>query len=203
MPNQSVDSTRWAGAHLASHFDVLQKEMNRLAAHKEAILRLVNDAIDQIPEVRPSDLPPTELIPDVPEWHGFEHGLWRIGEEIRQVLNKEPKLRNDHELYSKFFEIARNRAGIRGRQSWVLLFAYKSCASWATELAKLLPDPDIDGHVILAIYKMKAPGFSGTILPYNHSGVAWIRKEAKRYLEFDHPQNRPAEEQNKSGEGTA
>jgi hypothetical protein len=43
------------------------------------------------------------------------------------------------------------------------------------------------GHVILALYKMKASGFSEEVLPYQESKVAWIRKEAERYLEFDRP----------------
>ena len=161
--------------------------------HKETIRRQIGEAIGHIPDVRPSDLPPTELIPDVPEWHGFEHELWRIGEKIRHVMNERTALRKDHDIYSKFLEIARNRAGMRGRQSWILLFAYKPCGSWATELANLLPDPDIDGHVISAIYKMKARGFSDEILPFKDSDVTWIRNEAKRYLEFDQSQNKRPE----------
>jgi hypothetical protein len=79
---------------------------------------------------------------------------------------------------------------MRGRQSWVLLFAYKPCASWAAELVKLLPDPDIEGHVVSALDKIKAPGFSEQISPYQDSKLTWIRKKAKRYLEFDQTQNK-------------
>jgi hypothetical protein len=81
--------------------------------------------------------------------------------------------------------LAKNRAGMRGRQSWILLFAYKTCAGWALDLASLLPDPDIDGHVVSALHKMKAPGFSDRVLPFRDSEITWIRKEATRYLEFD------------------
>ena len=38
---------------------------------------------------------------------------------------------------------------------------------------------------------IKAPGFSKEVLPYQDSKVTWIRKEAKRYLEFDQTQNKP------------
>ena len=122
-------------------------------------MRLVDEATAHVPDSLPADLPPTELIPDVPEWHGFEHELWRIGEEVRHVINEKAALRKDQEIYARFLEIVQNRSGMRGRQSWVLLFAYKPCESWATKIARLLPDPDIEGHVISALYKMKAQGF--------------------------------------------
>ena len=165
--------------------------MPALTKHKEAVMRLVKEATEHIPDSRPADLSPTELIPEVPEWHGFEHELWRIGEEVRRVINEKTALRKHHEIYARFLEIAQNRSGMRGRQSWILLFAYKPCGSWAREIARLIPDPDIEGHVISVIYKMKAPGFSKEVLPYQDSKVTWIRKEAKRYLEFDQTQNKP------------
>jgi hypothetical protein len=71
-----------------------------------------------------------------------------------------------------------------------LLFAYKPCASWAAEIAGLLPDTDIEGYVISALCKMKAPGFSEDIRPYQDSEITWIRKKAKHYLEFDESQNK-------------
>ncbi len=114
----------------------------------------VHDALTHIPDTRPNDLPPKQF-PGVPEMYGFEHELWRLGEEVRQVINQKTSLRRNRELYSSFLEIARNRAGMRGRQSWILLFAYKSCDAWAGEIAALLPDSDVDGHVISALYKMK------------------------------------------------
>ena len=104
---------------------------------------------------------------------------------MRNIINEKVGLRNDRDLYSQFLQIVEVRAGMRGRQSWILLFAYKSCRSWAPELASLLPDPDIDGHVISALYKMKASGFSDKVLPFRDSAITWIRKEAARYLEFD------------------
>lgn len=78
---------------------------------------------------------------------------------------------------------------MRGRQSWVFLFAYKPCALWDSKIAEMLPDPDIEGHVISAVYKMRASGFSDEILPYRGSGVTWVRKAANRYLEFDQSKN--------------
>jgi hypothetical protein len=123
--------------------------------------------------------------PDVPQWHRAEHSLWAIGEQIRHALNSQPKLRSDRSLYAEFLAIVQNRHAMRGRQSFVLLFAYRPCIAWAHDLASLLPDSDIDGQIISALYKMRAPGFSATVAPFLSSSATWIRKEARRYMTFD------------------
>jgi hypothetical protein len=95
------------------------------------------------------------------------------------------KLRGDHSLYAKFLTIVQNRHAMRGRQSFVLLFAYRPCVAWATDLASLLPDSDIDGQIIFALCKMRASGFSATVAPFLSSSATWIRKAARRYMSFD------------------
>jgi len=123
--------------------------------------------------------------PDVPQWHQFEHSLWSIGEQIRQAINSQPKLRSDRALYSEILKIVQSRNALRGRQSFVLLFAYRTCISWAHDLASLIPDSDIDGQIISALYKMRASGFSAIVAPFLSSSATWIRKEARRYMSFD------------------
>ncbi len=152
---------------------------------REAIERRILIASQLMPNSRPVDLPPTDTIPDVPAWHDYEHQLWRLGEEVRQLLIKQPTLRKDELLCSSIFEIAANRTGMRGRQSWVSLFGCKPCSDWALKIAGLLPDPDIDGHIISTLNKMKSPHFTDKILPYRESRTTWVRKEAARYLEWD------------------
>lgn len=146
---------------------------------------LLAEARSLVPEIIPPALPPIDGCPDVSQWHQFEHSLWSIGEQIRQAINSQARLRSDRELYAAFLAIVQNRHGMRGRQSFVLLFAYKPCIAWARDLASLIPDPDIDGHIISALYKMRASGFSRAVAPFLSSSVTWIRKEARRYLSFD------------------
>lgn len=152
---------------------------------REAIEQRILKAYQLMPNARPADLSPTDTIPDVPAWHDYEHKLWRLGEEVRQLLGKQPNLRKDESLCSSIFGIVANRAGMRGRQSWVSLFGCKPCSNWALKITGLLPDPDIDGHVISTLNKMKAPRFTEKILPYRDSRTAWVRKEASRYLDWD------------------
>jgi hypothetical protein len=124
---------------------------------------LLAQAKSLVPDGPSVPLPPMDGFPDIPQWHHFEHSLWSIGEQIRQALNSQPKLRGDHSLYA----------------------AYRPCVAWATDLASLLPDSEIDGHIISALYKMRAPGFSATVAPFLSSTAIWIRKEARRYMSFD------------------
>lgn len=138
-----------------------------------------------MPEIRPAQLPPTNGSPDVPQWHQFEHSIWSIGEQIRHAINSQPRLRSDRALYAEILSIVQHRNGMRGRQSFVLLFAYRPCIAWANDLASLIPDPDIDGQIISALYKMRASGLSATVAPFLSSSDPWIRKEARRYMSFD------------------
>ena len=159
--------------------------MSQADIARREIENLINQVFALLPAKRPAPLPPMKDFPSVPQWQSFEHTLWGLGEKVRHVLNAQPKLRCDNILYSRFFEIASDRRGMRGRQSFVLLFAYKPCINWAHRLTTLLPDSDIEGHVIAALYKMRAKGFSDIVAPYEESRVTWIRKEAIRYLNFD------------------
>lgn len=146
---------------------------------------LLAQAKSLVPGSPLAPLPPMDHFPDVPQWHRFEHSLWTIGEQIRHILNSQPKLRSDRALYAEFLAIIQTRHAMRGRQSFVLLFAFRPCVAWASNLASLLPDSDIDGHAISALYKMRASGFSAAVAPFLSSRATWIRKEARRYMTFD------------------
>ena len=152
---------------------------------RSAVEGLLAQAKSLLPAGPSAPLPPMDGFPDVPQWHRAEHSLWAIGEQIRHALNSQPKLRSDRSLYAEFLTIVQNRHAMRGRQSFVLLFAYRPCIAWAHDLASLLPDSDIDGQIISALYKMRAPGFSATVAPFLSSSATWIRKEARTYMTFD------------------
>ncbi len=157
----------------------------KLPDPKKEVEALLIQAEQTIPREDTLNLPPIQGYPHVPQWHPFELELWKIGEQIRQVINSATVLRKDHDLYSRFFKIASDQRGKRGRQSFILLFWYKPCAPWAEKMAGLLGDTDIDGHIISALYKMKARGFSSRVEPYIAVKTTWIRNEAKRYIRFD------------------
>jgi len=146
---------------------------------------LIAEARSLVPTVASAPLPPIDGFRDVPQWHQFEHSLWSIGEQIRHAINAQPRLRSDRALFAEFLTVVQHHHAMRGRQSFVLLLAYRPCVVWARDFASLLPDADIDGHVISALYKMRASGFSRDVAPFLSSSTTWIRKEARRYLSFD------------------
>jgi hypothetical protein len=146
---------------------------------------LLAEARSAVSAVAPASRPPLQDLTEGPRWNQFELTLWSIGEQIRHAINSQPRLRSDPTLYVQFLSVAQDRRGMRGRQSFVLLFAYRPCVRWAQDLATLIPDPDIDGHIISVLYKMRACGFSRVVGPFASSSTTWIRKEARRYLSFD------------------
>ena len=130
-------------------------------------------------------LPPKKELLGAPDWREFERRLWKLGEDIRQFLMRTPRLRNDKELQAKLLSIACDRRALRGRQSFIMLFASKIFNEHANKIASQLGDPSVDGQVIYTLYRMRAKGFSEKIWPYTKHDKTWIRKEAKRYIVWD------------------
>jgi hypothetical protein len=148
---------------------------------RQRILELVRIAEALIPLENLPELPPGPLTSGQPDFYPFEIQIWDIGESIRQLINEQPKLRGDRELLSEFLRIARDPRGKRGRQSFVLLFAYKPCTPFASLLIDEIEDPNVCGQVIYALHKMKVPGFVGRIQLFTSHKETWIRNKAKQY----------------------
>lgn len=152
---------------------------------KGEVERLVEGARRLIPGGLLAPLPPDESLGGVPGWREFEHLVWKIGEEIRQLLLTAPRLRANRELQIQFVEIVCDRRAHRGRQSFVMLLGYRSCEEHAKRLAEHLDDPFVDGHVIGTIYKMRAAGHSDSVRALLKDKMTWVCNEAKRYLAWD------------------
>jgi hypothetical protein len=127
------------------------------------------------------DLPPGKLTQGAPEWYPFEYAIWELGDRVRRVLDQCTKLRGDRSLCEQFVEVVNDRRGKRGRQPFVLLFGYKRCAPFASQLAEVIDDWQVSGHVIDSLIKMQAPGFADIVRPFQSSEFAWIRAKAKTY----------------------
>ena len=145
------------------------------------IKTLVADAEAAVPSTPKPDLPPGQYTQGAPEWHSFEHTIWAIGEDIRQLLLKKKSLRNDDDLQSTFAAISVNRNAKRGRQSFIMLLGYTSCQQYSYSIASQLDDPDVTGHVISTLLKMQAPDFVQEISKFLDHDISWIRRKAKAY----------------------
>ena len=77
-----------------------------------------------IPENDLPDLPYMELAPTVHDWYDFEHELWEIGENIRQLILTEKKDLSSEQA-DQVCKICENVKAKRGRQNFVMLLGKK------------------------------------------------------------------------------
>jgi hypothetical protein len=152
---------------------------------RTTVLETVKKAAASIPDRQVPRQPPSAELSGEPAWQPFEHVVWDAGEAIRQLLVRCPALRRDPEVQEGFLRIATDRRAHRGRQSFIMLLGFKACAQHATRLVQELADPNVDGHVIWALNRMKVPDFSRRIEPFMTHEKAWIRKEATRYVAWN------------------
>ena len=157
---------------------------------KHEVEKLIKAARTLVPDTVLAPLPLDECL-GVPAWRDFEHQVWAIGEQIRQLFLKAPRLRADRALQEQIVDIACDRRAHRGRQSFVMLLGYRSCVEHAGRLVGQLDDEFVHGHVVDAIYKMRAQGYSDQVQPLLDDKGAWIRNVANRYLNWEEASNKP------------
>jgi hypothetical protein len=150
---------------------------------EEEILVACEQAIRLAPAEFPPTLPPSKELLGAPEWYPFEHQAWPIGDRVRQAFSKNPSLRKREVLLSKVAEVATCRNLRRGRQSFVMALGFVSARHYAQHLAAFLDDPDVDGHVLRTLFKMRASGFAREANLLLHSDKSWKRRWAKKYLD--------------------
>ncbi len=144
--------------------------------------RLLKKAEEKIPDTELPDLPYMKEAPDVHDWYMFEHEIWNIGEEIRQLTVKYKK-KFTVEQIGRIIGIFLDIKAKRGRQSFVMLLGKKAYNEYSEVLIPILCDGDVDGQVIYTLYKMQAGQYVDLIKPFTEHKRSWIRNEAKRYIQ--------------------
>ena len=144
--------------------------------------KLIEQAEKLIPKTLEPDLPATKLIPNVPEWYGFEYKIWKLGDDLRLLIKANPTLQKEDEIFQRILKVCTNRNAKRGRQSFIMLLGAKRFSIFATDLITQIDDENVDGHVISTIQKMHAAGFENQVKPFIEHEHAWIRNAAKKYL---------------------
>ena len=129
------------------------------------------------------DLAALDGFPNMPRWHEYETKIWEIGEQIRQILNENTKLRKDHQLQDAYLGVIKNKRSKRGRQSFFFLVSYKSCNRCSETVVSQLIDDKVVGHAISALRKMSNGNYTDQVNPFVDHPVTWIRNEAKKYIE--------------------
>jgi hypothetical protein len=157
--------------------------VTKLYETPEAIIAACLSAMALAPPIFPMDLPPDPLASDVPAWHKFENSAWAIGETIRQSLKARPNLKRDPAVLHAIIEVIKNRNLRRGRESFVMLLGFTGAAKHAATVAGFAGDPDVCGHVVDTLLKMRVPGYIAQVSELTSHKRAWIRRLAKKYVE--------------------
>ena len=143
---------------------------------------LIKKTVEKIPDTELPDLPYMKEAPDVHEWYIFEHEIWDIGEEIRQLVVKHKKKFTEEQI-TRIISICLDKRVKRGRQSFVMLLGKKVYSDFSKSIISLLNDEDVDGQVIYTLYKMQAGHYVDLVTPFTKHKRPWIRNEAKRYVQ--------------------
>lgn len=117
-----------------------------------------------------------------PDWLEFEHRVWSLGEDLRRLLQKKKKWREETRLFDAFSSIAADPEYDKGRQTFVLLLGDFRGDRYHRLLASLLSDDDIDGFAIKALSKTKAGGHVERIRAIEKNATGWKKQAAKTYI---------------------
>lgn len=118
-----------------------------------------------------------------PDWTGYESATWQLSEAVRHYLKVRRDLRGRNVLLDRVSSIVSSEKSGKGRQNFVLILGEFGNQEYAPALKKLVLDPEVGGHAIKALTRLKADGCAETISAVLKSTtVGWIRTAAKEYL---------------------
>ena len=88
-------------------------------------------------------------------------------------------------MLNRMLEVACCRNLGRAGGHTVIALGFVAARLYAKTLSSFLNDPDVDGHVVYTLIKMKAPGFISEVEPLLQSDEAWIRDLSRRSISAD------------------
>jgi hypothetical protein len=143
---------------------------------------LLGEAIKLIPPEKLPELPNNMF--GYPQKHKYERDIWKIGEEIRQLLLTDKKAELSAEQIEQVLSIINNPTADRGRQSLIWLLGKRKYAHFAPKIIKHIYDDNVSLHIFDTIYKMRAMGYEKEILDFaeRFKPLAADRRKIARYL---------------------
>src|SRR5512136_1002882 len=88
----------------------------------------------------------------------------------------------DASVHPLLVEVVTNRAFGRTREMFALALARTKEPSAADVLIELLKDPDVSGHAVMALGRLKAVQARRPIEPFLEDDRAWVRRQARQAL---------------------
>jgi hypothetical protein len=119
-----------------------------------------------------------------PDWLGYETGLWKISEDIRQWLKKRKDLRGANPVLDACGKVVADARFGKGRQNLCLILGELGHTAYSEVLGALLSDDDVSGHAVKALLQAKATGYHNEVEDVlKTTNKPWIKSLAKKYLE--------------------
>lgn len=118
------------------------------------------------------------------DWLEFEHRMWTLGEDLRELFKKNKKWRGKNDLNDLIALVLLDSAFGKGRQTFALLLGnYGIGGEYDSVLGKVLSDNQVCGHAIKSLNKLKADGYCQPVLNIlKEKHPTWIKKAAKKYI---------------------
>jgi len=118
------------------------------------------------------------------DWHGYEMRIWELSEAVRKYLKAKRIVRGRCGVLDAIADVVKEPRFGKGRQNFVLVLAAYGGLPYVSAIAGALDDPDLIGHAVKALVKLRAPGYSEQIKGIlERSRTGWIRSAARKYLE--------------------
>jgi hypothetical protein len=104
--------------------------------------------------------------------------------DLRWVIGNALEVVADDSHFSELAELAQDRKYGRAREMVVLALAKMKRPDSQNVLLRLLSDPQVDGHAVHALVKMKAAVEAARVEPFLKHPKRWVRQEAKKLLRY-------------------
>jgi len=117
-------------------------------------------------------LPPDEA--EHAEYWGYSSYLWTVGNALSVVA--------DDSVFEDIVELAADRRYGRAREMLLVALGNMRDPRAVPVLVGLLTDPDVAGHAVVGLRKLKPPEARDALVPFLDDERAWVRREARKAI---------------------
>lgn len=117
-----------------------------------------------------------------PDWLAYETALWQISERMRPLLAARKDLHGTGPIMAAIQALCSRKEFGKGRQNFVLMLGDFGGPSAVEILGTLLGDPEVEGHALKALYKLRAFRFVDEANAIVSRSSGWVRTAATKYL---------------------
>jgi hypothetical protein len=125
---------------------------------------------------------PVATGPMIEEFRRADASVDPTGTGLRWTIGNALEVLADDSSFDELAELVRDRRYGKARQMVVLGLGRSKRPEAATVLIGLLDDPEVDGHAVKALGKLRPPAARAALESKSDDKRAWVRREAKKAL---------------------